>query len=224
VQACGMHGQVKFRRQAPPDEGLRSRKKAKTRLAIEDAALSLFAKQGYEATTLEQIAERAEISPATFFHYFRGKADVVLSEHGAQVPALCQAIIDRPGAENDLTAVRRALLQTWAAHIDPERTARTARAVASSAVLQGMSYKIGQTWLHAMSKAIAHRRGLKEPSETSVLSAHVALGVLANAVEGWIESGCREDLKAAIERNFEAIVVMSADWAAPKRRRKSDEQ
>jgi AcrR family transcriptional regulator len=215
-----MHGQVKFRRQSASEGGLRSRKKAKTRLAIEDAALTLFAKQGYEATTIEQIAERAEIAPATFFLNFRGKADVVLSEHGAQVPALIQAILARPAHENDLTAVRCALLQTWAAHIDPQRTARTARAVASSAVLQGMSYKIGGTWLEAISEAFARRRELDEPSEQCVLSAHAVLGVLANAVEGWIANGCREDLKTAIERNFAFMAELSSDWAAPKRRRK----
>jgi AcrR family transcriptional regulator len=168
-----------------------------------------------------QIAERAEIAPATFFLYFRGKADVVLSEHGARVPALIQAIIARPAHESDLTAVRWALLQTWAAHTDPQRTARTARAVASSAVLQGMSYKIGGTWLEAISEAFARRRELDEPSEQCVLSAHAVLGVLANAVEGWIANGCREDLKTAIERNFASMAELSSDWAAPKRRRKS---
>ena len=101
-----MHGQVKFRREIPQHEGRRSRKKAQTRIAIEDAALSLFAEQGYEATTLDQIAQRADISTATFFHYFRGKADVVLSEQGAQVPPLYEAILARPAAENDLTAVK----------------------------------------------------------------------------------------------------------------------
>jgi AcrR family transcriptional regulator len=221
MQAWRMHGQVKFRRLDAPDEGLRSRKKAKTRLAIEDAALTLFARQGYEATTIEQIAARAEISPATFFHYFRGKADVVLSEHGVQVPALCRAILDRPPSESDLTAMRVALLQTWAANIDPERTARTARAVASSAVLQGMSYKIGCTWLEAIAAALARRRGLKKACETSMLSAHVLLGVLGNAVEGWIAAGCGEDLNAVIERNFDAMNGLSAEWATPKRRRKA---
>jgi AcrR family transcriptional regulator len=219
MQVCGMHGQVKFRRQAAPEEGLRSRKKAKTRLAIEDAALILFAKHGYEATTIEQIAERAEISPATFFHYFRGKADVVLSERGAHLPELCQAILDHPASDNDLNAVRHALLHTWAAHIDPERTARTARAVESSAVLQGMSYKIGQTWLDAISEAIARRHGLEKPSEVCVLFSHVVLGVVANAVDGWIAGSCREDLNVVIERNFDAMADLSAQWAKPKLRR-----
>lgn len=61
--------QVAFRQDAPQPAGLRSRKKVKTRLAIEDAALALFEAHGYEATTVEEIAELAEVSTTTFFRY-----------------------------------------------------------------------------------------------------------------------------------------------------------
>src|SRR5438552_19010789 len=63
-----------------PALGLRERKKAKTRAAIQRHALQLFREQGYEATTIEQIAQAAEFSPSTFFRYFRTKEDVALSD------------------------------------------------------------------------------------------------------------------------------------------------
>jgi AcrR family transcriptional regulator len=59
--------------------GLRERKKVKTRAMIEEHALRLFVQQGYEATTVEQIAEAAEVSPSTFFRYFPAKEDIVLN-------------------------------------------------------------------------------------------------------------------------------------------------
>lgn len=58
--------------------GLRERKKARTRAEIREQALRLFLEQGYEATTVQQIAEAAEVSLSTLFRYFPTKAQLVL--------------------------------------------------------------------------------------------------------------------------------------------------
>ena len=60
--------------------GLRERKKAKTKAAIQEHALRLFQEQGYAETTVEQIAAAAEVSPSTFFRYFPAKEDTVLTD------------------------------------------------------------------------------------------------------------------------------------------------
>lgn len=71
-----------------PATGLRERKKGKTRAAIREHAALLFREQGYEETTVEQIAEAAEVSPSTYFRYFPTKESVVFDDdYDAQIVA-----------------------------------------------------------------------------------------------------------------------------------------
>ncbi len=60
--------------------GLRERKKIKTRQTIRRAAFRLIDENGYAATTVEQIAEAAEVSPSTFFRYFPSKESLLLAD------------------------------------------------------------------------------------------------------------------------------------------------
>ncbi len=87
--------------------GLRERKKAKTRAAIQEHALRLFEEQGYDATTVEQIAEAAEISPSTFFRYFPSKEDVVLWDDFD--PLFIAAFERQPAELSPIQALRAAL-------------------------------------------------------------------------------------------------------------------
>ncbi|HEV8650646.1 MAG TPA: TetR family transcriptional regulator [Actinomycetes bacterium] len=100
-----------------PAVGLRERKKAKTRAAIQQHALRLFREQGYQATTVEQIAEAAEVSPSTFFRYFPTKEDVVL--YDALDPALLEAFRAQPAELSPIQALRGAM-QAVFAELPPE--------------------------------------------------------------------------------------------------------
>ena len=92
--------------------GLRERKKARTRAAIQGHALRLFREQGYDATTVEQIAEAVEISSSTFFRYFPTKEDVVLYDDFD--PLLFAAFEVQPAELSPIQAMRRALRQVFA--------------------------------------------------------------------------------------------------------------
>src|SRR6267143_832439 len=87
--------------------GLRERKKLKTREAIQREAMRLFQKNGYEETTIEQIADAAEISPSTFFNYFPTKEDVVLYDR--YDPMLASLMLERPVEETPSVALRHVL-------------------------------------------------------------------------------------------------------------------
>jgi AcrR family transcriptional regulator len=202
--------QVNFRRHPEQADGLRSRKKLKTRRAIEDAAIALFTEQGYDATTVEQIAERAEISATTFFRYFPNKADVILCQQDAQLPLLQQTIIERPASEDDLTAIRRAIQIVWAPSIDPDRTRRSGYIITDSPVLRGFQDDITREWVHALTEALAKRNGASIEDWRCPLAARVAIAIFNSAIEAWVANACRDDLVQAIDRTFNATARLAA--------------
>jgi AcrR family transcriptional regulator len=97
--------------------GLRERKKAKTRAAIRDHAMRLFEEQGYASTTVDQIAEAAEVSQSTFFRYFPTKEDVILTDDFD--PLIVQAILDQPPGTPPVRALLNAMKDVFL-HLDPE--------------------------------------------------------------------------------------------------------
>jgi AcrR family transcriptional regulator len=195
---------------AAPGDGLRSRKKEKTRRAIEDAALDLFAEQGYEATTVDEIAERAEVSKATFFRYFATKGEVIFGDTGDRHEDLRQAIVARPATDDDVSAVRYAVRHDWTHTLDHDRTARQARAAHSSPVLRGLSFDLGLKWQTAIAEALAQRHGLDGPDQHCWLVAGVSFAVLSNAVNFWIHRGARGDLATSIDEAFELLADIGA--------------
>jgi len=84
--------------------GLRERKKAATRAAIHDGAMRLFAEQGFAGTTIDQIAEAADVSRATVFTYFPAKEDIVWGEAPQAIAAL-DALL-RESADATIPTVR----------------------------------------------------------------------------------------------------------------------
>ncbi|HWI71545.1 MAG TPA: TetR family transcriptional regulator [Baekduia sp.] len=86
--------------------GLRERKKEQTRRAIEDAAFRLFEERGYQATTVADIAEAADIAPRTFFSYFPSKEAVVFGDFEETFATLDARLRERPGDENTFESLR----------------------------------------------------------------------------------------------------------------------
>jgi AcrR family transcriptional regulator len=87
--------------------GLRERKKARTHAEIQRHALRLFRQHGYDATTVAQIIEEAEVSESTFFRSFPTKADVVLFD--GMDALIVEAFRDQPRELGEIHALRVAL-------------------------------------------------------------------------------------------------------------------
>ncbi|QFQ96911.1 TetR family transcriptional regulator [Streptomyces phaeolivaceus] len=93
--------------------GLRERKKQRTHDALLRAALHLFTTQGYEATTVDEIAEAVDVSQRTFFRYFAGKEEAVLAVLDLTQEHFLAAVRARPAHEAPLEAMRNAVLEGW---------------------------------------------------------------------------------------------------------------
>jgi AcrR family transcriptional regulator len=185
---------------------LRAKKKERTRLAIEDAALELFAEQGYEDTTVDQIATRAEVSKATFFRYFASKGEVVFGgDDDDRHHDLQQAIIRRHASEDALTAVRRAMQEEWLPALDPRRTTRQTRAARTSPLLRGLSYDLSLRWQADVSDALALRRGLDQPDRQCRVVAALAFLVMSDAVNLWLDGNCTGDLARVFDEGFDLL-------------------
>ncbi|KNB52945.1 TetR family transcriptional regulator [Streptomyces caatingaensis] len=85
--------------------GLRERKKRRTRNTLTRCALELFARQGYDGTTVDEIAEAADVSQRTFFRYFANKEEVALALQEVEEEVAFAALAARPPHEPPLTAL-----------------------------------------------------------------------------------------------------------------------
>ena len=132
---------------APTSPGRRERHKRTTRQALEEAALVLFARDGFDATTVEAIAERAEVSPRTFFRYFAAKEEVLDMGWAERRERLARLVREAPAVADDLAAAVAAL-EGIAVDFEAERhrVVLRAAAVASSSALRGRTADTLTAW------------------------------------------------------------------------------
>jgi AcrR family transcriptional regulator len=123
----------------PIAQSLRERKKLKTREAIQREAMRLFQKNGYDETTIEQIAAAVEISPSTFFNYFPSKEDVVL--YDAYDPVIGTLFASRP-ADEPLSVSVRSVLELMAGTFERD----SAIILARSKLILGTPELRGRLW------------------------------------------------------------------------------
>ncbi|MEU1196861.1 TetR family transcriptional regulator [Streptomyces sp. NPDC005813] len=152
---------------AAPRPGLRERKKQRTRDALLRAALELFTTQGYEQTTVDEIADAVDVSQRTFFRYFAGKEDVALFVQRLAESHFLAAVRERPPHEAPLEALRRAVLESWdtigeaiEAVIPIELHMRTFQLIESTPALLAAHLRRSAEMEEEIAGVIAEREGL----------------------------------------------------------------
>lgn len=181
--------------------GLRERKKARTKVAIQEAALRLFAERGYQATTVEQITEAAGVSRATFFRYFTGKADVVL--YDVTDLLLVDALGNAPGDEHPVHALRTAIRSVAEQESVQHRTADRQREHLMRTVPE-LRAKVPEHLLAAiplLAAAIARRHGRAADDLDARTVAGAIIGV---AVATW--TAVVDDLSEDFPAHYLALV------------------
>jgi AcrR family transcriptional regulator len=141
--------------------GLRERKKLRTRASLIDAALALADRQGYDNTTVEQIAEAADVSPRTFARYFPTKDSVVVSLLGHLTMAVNTELAGQPADLPPFEALLAANLAVMnnagrgSGPMTPPRIMSMLRALNNSPVLQSLAIDVrSQETRHAMAKRL----------------------------------------------------------------------
>ncbi|PRY00444.1 TetR/AcrR family transcriptional regulator [Allonocardiopsis opalescens] len=164
-------------------QGLRERKKARTRRTLVETGLRLFDRQGYDATTVAQIAAAAEVAPATFFTYFPAKEDLVFAQQPERLQALHAAIADRaPGdsVADVLLRGARLLLESddWSIESDTGLSAVRARLVAEEPSLRAAALRR----LFDIQDELAGTLARAFPDELDDIAAHAVIGSVVGAV------------------------------------------
>jgi AcrR family transcriptional regulator len=182
----------------PAPTGRRERKKQRTREALIDAAFTLFVKKGFEATTVEEIADQVDVSSRTFFRYFSSKEDVVLTFQEEQFTAMKEALAAQPPDMPVITAMRNAgvdmmrACEEGAYGFDPERFICVQQMMVSSPTLFGRSLEHGQKKQAEITRIIADRMGVDPAVD---MRPHVAAGTAGCAMHAafdvWMRDGER---------------------------------
>jgi len=185
--------------------GLRERKKHQTALALHAAAIELFRERGYAETTVEEIADHADVSARTFFRYFSTKESVVFADERQRRDIWVDAIRTRPHDEPVLDSIREAsLLLTEDYHQDKDffRWELAAQVPAVAAA----RFRAHSRWESAIAVEVAERLQLPSKNDlTARTLAAACLGAWRAAQTAWFFSRGRTRLATHVRHSYDVL-------------------
>jgi AcrR family transcriptional regulator len=183
----------------------REARKAATRRCVQEHALRLFLAQGYDATTVEQIATAAGVSHMTFFRHFPTKESVVDTDD--YDPMIAELIRARPTDEDPITAIHRAMVQGLAAILPDARDAllQRARLIMRAPALRARQADNQHATRLLFAGALAARAGLAAPTFALEVLAAAALAALTTALTAWSSGNGSADLITLVDEAFTTL-------------------
>ncbi len=188
--------------QTAPVPGRRARKKSRTREDLISAATHLFMVNGYEQTTISQIADLVDVSPRTFSRHFATKADVLVFAKEPDIEAFLAALARQPADINDFQAILGAaqsmlpgyevLLPSWL---------KSMKVIRSTPALESRNVAERRLFQERLAMGVARRHGLDDPDDLAKLVGVIAESLLRMATDQWTDDEGKSDL-GALQRHF----------------------
>ena len=200
--------------------GRRERKKLETRQALVEAAVELFHASGVDGTTIEQIADRADVSERTFYRYFATKEDVLFADALDRRQRFATALAGRPTNEPLLESLRiaaRDLMEALVAR--PDHGLRRQRLIESSDELRGKHLRSTEEWAALVSEHIARRLALRADEPLPRLLGSCVTAAVRTAWVTWLENPSL-DAGAEIDRCFDLLGHLSDVTTTPRKGRR----
>jgi AcrR family transcriptional regulator len=187
------------------ESGLRERKKQKTKRAVMDIALRLFAEKGFDATTVEEICAEAEISPSTFFRYFPTKEAAAFPDEQMRVAIVEEALRERPDDEPLHKAIRRSAqtLTEYDLEAKGDLQLRMELMGREPAIL-AYATKTQNEATDTFTRILADQMGVDPSTDMRPrLMVNVAFAAVNAAWSAWISGDANADLPALIDEAFD---------------------
>ena len=178
---------------------LRVRKRVATEQAIVDAAMHLFARRGYAATTVDEIATAAGVGRRTLFRYFPAKEDILLDPRRLDRAAMLVALRERRAGEDDVARVLRVLatMQTRAFAMFRPAHQRVLHRL-SHGELAGRTLILMQLARDVIVEALVSKRSSRGEKLRARVVAMACVVAVDAAITTWIEDGMKDDLQKVI--------------------------
>ncbi len=188
--------------------GLRERNKRERRRRLEDVALELFERDGYDKTTIEQVAAAAGLAPRTFFSYFATKDDLVLADYTDRLHRILDELDRRPTDESAWDALRSAFAAVAADYeAEADRLRRRFTIMAHNPSVFARNLQLQATWEQALSEHLMNRLGSDPGDPTPRLLAATALAVMRASLQHWLTSQQATPLPTLVQRAFDQLGV-----------------